>query len=113
MVIGLGINKRIISLRESKNWNQKEFAQKININPSVMNRIESGERPIKDIELSKIAVVLDCSSDYLLGIDSRTYVEEPSIFENEPSLEQWYYDLPASNTAELKRLYNIWKVLKK
>lgn len=113
VVIRLDINKRIISLRERKNWSQKELAQKLNINPSVMNRIESGERPIKDAELYEMALLFGCSADYILGINRRTYIKEPTFFENEPYLEQWYYDLPASNTSEVKQLYRIWEALKK
>lgn len=62
-----GIGERIIRLREEKNWSQAYLAQLVDINKSVMNRIESEERPIRDYELDKIASVLDTSSDYLLG----------------------------------------------
>lgn len=61
------IGLRIINLREKKNWSQRELARRVNLNASVMNRIESGERPIKDFEIDKIASVLDTTSDYLLG----------------------------------------------
>ena len=46
---------------------QKELADKIKLNKSVMNRIESGERPIRETELSSIADALEVSTDYLLG----------------------------------------------
>jgi transcriptional regulator with XRE-family HTH domain len=42
------IGNRIIHLRESKSWSQRELANRIGLNVSVMNRIELGERPIKD-----------------------------------------------------------------
>ncbi|OAK72657.1 helix-turn-helix domain-containing protein [Lederbergia galactosidilytica] len=59
--------KRIVSLREKRGWSQRELAKRVDLNASVMNRIESGERPIKDVELDKIATILDVSTDYLLG----------------------------------------------
>lgn len=59
--------QRIVNLREKKNWSQRELAKRVDLNASVMNRIESGERPIKDFELDKIASVLDTTTDYLLG----------------------------------------------
>lgn len=59
--------ERITLLREKRNITQKELADKIKVNKSVMNRIESGERPIRDTELIDIANVLDVSTDYLLG----------------------------------------------
>lgn len=64
----MDIGKRIVHLRESKGWTQREIAMRIKLNVSVMNRIESGERPVKDQELADIARVLDTTSDYLLGI---------------------------------------------
>jgi transcriptional regulator with XRE-family HTH domain len=71
-----GIGGRIVNLRESKNWSQKELANKIDINASVMNRIESEERPIKDYELAKIAKVLETTSDYLLGSEPEPHGTE-------------------------------------
>lgn len=111
----MSINKRIISLREKKNWSQKELAKRININQSVMNRIESGERPIKDEELYKIAIALDCSADYLLGIQnvqSENDDEEFQAFANDPSLQKWYKELPESKEEDLRRLRKMWEILK-
>ncbi|WP_274852951.1 helix-turn-helix domain-containing protein [Pediococcus pentosaceus] len=62
------IGRRIAELRESKNISQTELASRININRSVLNRIELGTRPARDLELKGIANVLDVSTDYLVGI---------------------------------------------
>ena len=64
----MDIGKRIVHLRELKGWSQREIALRVKLNVSVMNRIESGERPVKDQELADIARALDTTSDYLLGI---------------------------------------------
>lgn len=61
------IGKRIQELREKFDMNQKELADKVGLNYSVMNRIESGKRPIRDDELIKIADVFNVTTDYLLG----------------------------------------------
>jgi len=63
----MNIGERIIKLREKRGWSQRELARRIDINVSVMNRIESGERPVKDQELLKLSNVLEVSTDYLLG----------------------------------------------
>ncbi|XRD23495.1 helix-turn-helix domain-containing protein [Lysinibacillus fusiformis] len=39
----MDIGKKIISLREKRSWTQKELANRVNLNVSVMNRIESNE----------------------------------------------------------------------
>lgn len=73
----MSVGERIISLREKKNWNQKELAHAININVSVMNRIEKGTRSLTDIEIVKIAGVFGISTDYLLtGKDYRHEAEQ-------------------------------------
>lgn len=64
----MGIGKRIQALREEKDISQKELADKIGLNYSVMNRIESGERPARDEEVKRIAQALQVSTDYLLDM---------------------------------------------
>lgn len=64
------MRNRIYELRQQKNLTQKELAKKLNINHSVLSRIETNERPIKDDELLKIADFFNVSTDYLLGRSS-------------------------------------------
>lgn len=66
---------KIINLRESKDWSQAELARRLDVNKSVMNRIESGERKVSSDELKKLSDIFDVSTDYLLG---RTDVKEKS-----------------------------------
>lgn len=63
----MDIGKKIIELREKKNWSQKELAARIGLNQSVMNRIESGERPLRADELKKLVQVLDTTADDIIG----------------------------------------------
>lgn len=62
----MDIGKRISHLREKAGLSQLDFSRKVNINNSVMNRIEKGSRPIRDDELLAIASCLGVSTDYLL-----------------------------------------------
>ena len=59
--------KRILHLREQLGWSQKELAEKVSIDKSVMNRIELGTRSIRDDELMRFADVLEVTTDYILG----------------------------------------------
>lgn len=114
----MNIGKRIISLREKKGWSQKELANRIKINVSVMNRIESNDRPVKDNELLALANVLDCSTDFLLGrtdnLDSTSQDEEDEFqaFANNPELNIFYKELPESDEEAVKRLREIWEIIK-
>ncbi|SHE84205.1 Helix-turn-helix domain-containing protein [Tissierella praeacuta DSM 18095] len=70
----MSISNRIKTLREEKDINQRDFADMIQINNSVLSRIESGERPVRDDEIVRIAEALGVSTDYLLG---RTDIKNP------------------------------------
>lgn len=63
----MNAGRRIARLREEKGLSQLEFSHRVNINNSVMNRIEKGIRPIRDDELLAISKCLGVSTDYLLG----------------------------------------------
>jgi transcriptional regulator with XRE-family HTH domain len=67
MVLG----DRIKALREKRDWSQTLLAKKIGISKSVMSRIESGTRPLEDSLLVMIADVLEVTTDYLLGRESK------------------------------------------
>lgn len=46
---------------------QLELSNKLDINNSVLSRIEAGKRPVEDNELIKFADFFEVDSDYLLG----------------------------------------------
>lgn len=72
------LSEKIVALRESKNISQTDFARKVGINRSVINRIEKGTRPVRDDELKTIADFFNVSVDYLLGNDSKSEILSPS-----------------------------------
>ncbi len=63
----MSVAGNIIRLRERQGLSQKELAANLNMNRSVLNRIENGTRPVRDDELKTIADYFDVSADYLLG----------------------------------------------
>ncbi len=83
------VGERIRELREKRDWSQREFAKRVGINYSVINRIELGKRPVEDHELAKIADLFDVTTDYLLGRtdDPHGYTIENQI-EEENTLEK-------------------------
>ena len=62
------IGQRIYDLRIERDIQQGELANAIGLHQSVLNRIEKGSRPARDIEIAAIASFLQVSSDYLLGL---------------------------------------------
>ena len=63
----MSVARNIVQLREGRGLNQKELAESLRMNRSVLNRIENGTRPIRDDELKIIADFFKVSADYLLG----------------------------------------------
>lgn len=61
------IGARIKKLRERLGYSQKQLADKVGLNISVFNRIEQDTRPIRSEELTKVAEILEVSTDYLSG----------------------------------------------
>ena len=78
----MSISKRIQRRREELEITQKELAEKIGLNVSVMNRIESGERPARDDEIIKIAEILKVSTDYLLGLTNNSGKVHTTFIDN-------------------------------
>ncbi|MGF7050374.1 transcriptional regulator with XRE-family HTH domain [Paenibacillus sp. DS2015] len=72
---------RIRKLRESKKLTQLDLADKVDMNNSVLSRIEAGKRPVEDIELIKFADFFDVDGDYLLGrTDKLRFIEANMSF---------------------------------
>lgn len=63
----MGDGDRILRLLERNEMQQKELAEKINIDAAVLNRIIKNRRPLRSDELLAIANVFRVSTDCLLG----------------------------------------------
>lgn len=95
------IGNQIKTLREKKNWSQLDLAKRIDINNSVLSRIEAGKKPVNDELILKFAEVFEVSTDYLLsGKSNDNYRifsdEELEAILNDPDLEMMYKQLLGS-----------------
>lgn len=61
------MNKKIRQLRETEGLTQKDLAAKVGVNPSAVNRWESGEKTPDLVNLVKLADLFGVTIDYLLG----------------------------------------------
>lgn len=68
------VGQNIRRLREERELSQLELAKIIDINNSVLSRIESGKRDVEDFLLVKFANYFNVTTDYLLG---RTNIPNP------------------------------------
>jgi transcriptional regulator with XRE-family HTH domain len=113
--VKMEIGERIVLLREKKGWKQKDLADKVNLNVSVMNRIEKGTRPLTDSEIVRIADALDVSTEYLLGrSNTLTYDDDKEFqdFLNDSNLGLWFKELKDSPEDQVDELRKIWEIIK-
>lgn len=113
------LGKRIKYLRETNRISQIEFAKKIGVSNAVLSRYESGDRRPDYDTLQLIADFFEVSTDYLLGrTDIPTHSTEDQdeadfhAFANSPELQEFYKELPVSNEDAVKRLRDIWEIIK-
>lgn len=62
----MSASSNIAYLRKHFDLTQKELGERTGINQSVLSRIESGTRPVRDDELKIFADFFNVSTDYLL-----------------------------------------------
>lgn len=66
---------RIAELRLARNWTQVQLAQKLNVSKQTVSNWENNNiLPSIDL-LIKLARLFSVSTDYILALDSREYIE--------------------------------------
>ncbi len=69
----MDIGKRIEKILEKNSISQRELANRIGVDESIVSRIISGDRKPKTDILANIATALHTTSDYLLGIENEEF----------------------------------------
>jgi len=111
----MSLGKRLKNAREASFLSQKDVAAKIGVSNSVVSNYERDYRDPDTENLKKLAILLNVSADYLLGLtnvlrrlDHTDYIE---TIEDE-ELRIWWEGLPKENIKELKTLKNMWELIK-
>lgn len=63
----MGANNRIKDLRKQAGLTQGQIGEFLNIDQSMVAKLESGERNLTTVQLSKLANLFACSEEYLRG----------------------------------------------
>ena len=66
--INVTLGERIRTLRKKKGYTREFFAEKLSVSTRFLATVESGEAGVSISTLKNIALLLDTSSDYLIGI---------------------------------------------
>jgi len=70
----------VVDLRESRDFSQTHLADLLNLNKNVLGRIERGERPLRDVEILKLAEIFKVSTDLILDIKTQVDLDEQEKF---------------------------------
>lgn len=70
--------ERLLRLREAAQLTQFQLAERSGLRDYAISRIESGREP-KGAEVARLAVALDVSSDYLLGLSGEGGADPPGL----------------------------------
>lgn len=75
----LRFNDRLKILRESKNMSQTVLANRLGVTRSAVSAWELGNSEPTARNLVELCYIFNCSSDYLLSIDDREFIEVSSV----------------------------------
>lgn len=113
------LSTRLKALRIEKKLTQKQLAEKINVTHVSISGYESGNRSPDTDTLQRLADYFEVSTDYLLGrtnIPALTPQEKDEAafqaFANDPELYVFYKELPKSDEEAVRKLRNIWEIIK-
>ena len=98
------VGRRIKQIRESQNIKQCVLAEKLNMEPSNLTRIESGYQLPKEDNLLKIASILNVSVKDLFDF--------PEEYSNEILRKKIIDTLNSSSSFEIRFLYDFIKLYK-
>ena len=79
------LNERIRKLRLERGWSQIDLAKKINITKQSVSNWENDNIQPSIEMLVKLAQVFSVSTDYLLGLEERRYLEITGLSDEEIS----------------------------
>lgn len=111
--------KRLKALRTAKKISQKEFGKLFGLAESTIGMYERDERRPDFELLNKFADYFEVSTDYLLGrtdnpANTQQEKDEAAFqaFANDPELNVFYRELPESDEEAVRKLRNIWEIIK-
>jgi transcriptional regulator with XRE-family HTH domain len=111
----MSLGSRLKKEREKRNWSQVYVAKKIGISNAVLSNYERDYRDPDTETLKKLALLYGVKTDYLLGLtDDPSPSEEkeyPTVI-RDPELERWHKELPKSDEEDLRKLRQMWKIMK-
>lgn len=97
-------------------WTQLYVAEKIGVARVTYTGYENGTKQPPLDTINKIADFFEVTTDYLLGRSDNPRMtadeEEFQAFANDPDMQRWYRQLPESDEEDLRKLRQMWDIIK-
>jgi transcriptional regulator with XRE-family HTH domain len=116
------LSKRLKATRLSKKLTQKELANRLKTTKGTISNYENGHSTPSNEMLKELALVLEVSTDYLLGVTDSTnsalidlsndQKEMMEFFKN-PKLNLFFKEMADSPEEQLEELQEFWEIIKK
>lgn len=81
------MDNRIKTLRKRSGFTQAQIGDYLNVDQSMIAKIENGERNLSTVQLNKLANLFACSEDYVLGYDTSEIPKELAFRIKDHSIE--------------------------
>ncbi|MFF2179368.1 helix-turn-helix domain-containing protein [Lysinibacillus sp. NPDC058147] len=108
---------RLRELRKEAKLTQADVAKFLNISESAYGYYEQGRNEISIGSVQKLAEKYNVSVGYILceTDEKQPYDSEAAFqaFANDPELQVFYKELPKSDEEAVRRLRDIWEIIKK
>ncbi|MGD2196215.1 helix-turn-helix domain-containing protein [Lysinibacillus fusiformis] len=111
------VSQRLKDLRKEAKLTQADVAKFLNISESAYGYYEQGRNEISIGSVQKLAEKYDVSVAYILceTDEKQTLDKEEAAFQafaNDPELQIFYKELPKSDEETVRRLRDIWEIIK-
>lgn len=113
--------KRLKAARLNKKLTQQELANRLKTTKGTISNYENGHSTPSNEMLKELALVLEISTDYLLGVTNSTNSasldlsdEEKEMLEffRNPELNLFFKEMAQSEEGKLEQLRKIWEAIK-
>lgn len=112
------LDHRLKIARKAKKLTQEQLAIQVQTTKGTISNYENGYSTPSNEMLVLLAKALNTTTDYLLGntdydipLNQTDEEAEFQAFENNPSLQKWYKELPKSKEEDLERLRLMWEIM--
>lgn len=103
--INLILGERVKLGRKANNLTREKLAEIVDVSPRFLAEVEAGKTGVSLQTLKNISLALSTSTDYLLGLDNITNINQLEIINNQlTNINKKFYPLISTIISELKNI---------